>query len=238
MSAIVNDRDLILQAATIRVEAVALPPNVIVKPGQLGPGMLPAGVLTPTGVPFGQLAGQNSVNLGSQVVGALNAGNVSGLGALAMLSTVNAQTQVNNLGQLAFANQIAANQIGVGTLAAGVIYAGTIEVEKLVGTTILGKNVAGGSSVYVGGSSQGNSQVGMYLSGSSVGVLYVNGLFSAQTSGGVGILSTTASGQVNINGNLTGSIGSRVLLNDQLYNASMAIDGVTKEVQIRFRSPA
>src|SRR5690606_22154207 len=73
--------------------------------------------------------------------GSLAAGNVSGLGALALLNTVNLNTQttgalngltqVTNLGNLAYANAIAANQIGAGTLAAGVIYAGVINADQV-----------------------------------------------------------------------------------------------------------
>lgn len=94
----------------------------------------------------GALASQNTVSLSSQVTGQLSSGNVSGLGALALLNTVNlntqttgalnGQTQVTNLGTLAYANAIAANQIGAGTLAAGVIYSGTINANKINAGTL------------------------------------------------------------------------------------------------------
>ena len=102
----------------------------------------------------GALASQNTVNLSSQVTGQLSSGNVTGLGALALLNTVNlstqttgalnGQTQVTNLGTLAYANAIAANQIGAGTLAAGVIYSGTINADKInAGTLAAGVIYAG-----------------------------------------------------------------------------------------------
>ena len=103
----------------------------------------------------GALASQNTVNLSSQVTGQLSSGSVSGLGALALLNTVNlntqttgalnGQTQVTNLGTLAYANAIAANQIGAGTLAAGVIYAGTINADKINGGSFSGKEFTGGT---------------------------------------------------------------------------------------------
>ena len=102
----------------------------------------------------GALASQNTVNLATQVTGQLASGNVSGLGALALLNTVdlntqttgalNGQTQVTNLGSLAYANAIAANQIGAGTLAAGVIYAGTINADKVNAGSFSGKEFTGG----------------------------------------------------------------------------------------------
>jgi hypothetical protein len=85
------------------------------------------------------------------VTGQLSSSNVSGLGALALLNTVNlntqttgalnGQTQVTNLGNLAYANSIAANQIGAGTLAAGVIYAGTINADNITSGTITGRKI-------------------------------------------------------------------------------------------------
>ena len=102
----------------------------------------------------GALASQNTVNLSSQVTGQLSSGSVSGLGALALLNTVNlstqttgalnGQTQVTNLGTLAYANAIAANQIGAGTLAAGVIYSGTINADKINAGSFSGKEFTGG----------------------------------------------------------------------------------------------
>ena len=89
----------------------------------------------------GALSTADKVSLVTQVTGQLAAGNITGLGALALLNTVNLNTQttgalngatqVTNLGSLAYANAIAANQIGAGTLAAGVIYAGAINADNI-----------------------------------------------------------------------------------------------------------
>ena len=110
---------------------------------------------------LGALSAQDSVDLNTQVTGQLATGKITGLGALALLNAVdlstqtvgalNGQTQVTNLGTLAYANSIAADQIGAGTLAAGVIYAGTVNVDKLVGTTIVGKNIEGGHIISLSG---------------------------------------------------------------------------------------
>ena len=100
---------------------------------------------------LGTLAGQATVSLATQVTGQLASGNITGLGALALLNTVNlntqttgalnGQTQVTNLGTLAYANAIAANQIGAGTLAAGVIYAGAINADNITSGTITGRSI-------------------------------------------------------------------------------------------------
>lgn len=104
---------------------------------------------------LGKLSEQDVVDLTSQVTGQLASGNVSGLGALALLNKVdlntqtvgalNGQTQVTNLGNLAYANSIAANQIGAGTLAAGVIYAGTVNADKINAGSFAGKDFTGGT---------------------------------------------------------------------------------------------
>ena len=94
---------------------------------------------------LGTLAGQGVVNLATQITGQLANGNVSGLGALALLGSVSLANPAQVVGDLA------ANRIGVGTLAAGVIYAGTVNVENLVGTTITGKNISSADRVYIGG---------------------------------------------------------------------------------------
>ena len=104
---------------------------------------------------LGSIAAEDKVDLTSQVVGQLASGNVSGLGALALLNKVdlntqttgalNGQTQVTNLGSLAYANAIAANQIGAGTLAAGVIYSGTINADKINAGSFSGKEFTGGT---------------------------------------------------------------------------------------------
>lgn len=100
---------------------------------------------------LGSLASEEQVDLTTQVTGQLASGNVTGLGALALLNKVdlntqtvgalNGQTQVTNLGSLAYANAIAANQIGAGTLAAGVVYAGTINADNITSGTITGRKI-------------------------------------------------------------------------------------------------
>lgn len=110
---------------------------------------------------LGSLSAQETINLTNQVVGQLAMGNVTGYGALALLNQVNlntqtigalnGQTQVTNLGNLAYVNALAANQIGAGTLAAGVIYAGTVNVNNLVGNTISGKSLSGTDFIYIAG---------------------------------------------------------------------------------------
>ena len=104
---------------------------------------------------LGSLASEEQIDLTTQVTGQLASGNVTGLGALALLNKVdlntqtigalNGQTQVTNLGSLAYANAIAANQIGAGTLAAGVIYAGTINANKVNAGSFSGKEFTGGT---------------------------------------------------------------------------------------------
>ena len=104
---------------------------------------------------LGSLAAQDYVNLQTQVAGQLNSGNITGLGALALLNTVNlntqvtgaldANTQVNNLGALAYVNGLAANQIGAGQLAAGVVYAGQIIATQIKSGSFAGETFTGGT---------------------------------------------------------------------------------------------
>lgn len=87
---------------------------------------------------YGALSTQNEVDLATQITGQLANGNVSGLGALALLGNVNlATTQV--------VGDLAASRIGVGTLAAGVIYAGTINADKVNSGSFSGKDFTGGT---------------------------------------------------------------------------------------------
>lgn len=98
---------------------------------------------------YGALSAADRINLAQQVTGQLAMGNVTGYGALALLNTVNlntqttgalnGQTQVTNLGNLAYANAIAANQIGAGQLAAGVIYAGSVDASQITAGIITGR---------------------------------------------------------------------------------------------------
>lgn len=100
---------------------------------------------------LGTLSAQETVNLSTQITGQLAMGNVTGYGALALLNQVNlntqtvgalnGQTQVTNLGTLAYVNSLAANQIGAGTLAAGVIYAGQINADNITAGTLTGRTI-------------------------------------------------------------------------------------------------
>ena len=111
---------------------------------------------------FGELSQEETIDLATQVTGQLAAGDVTGLGALALLNVVNLNTQtvgalngltqVTDLGALAYANAIAANQIGAGTLAAGVVYAGTVNASQVNAGSFTGKTFTGGT--FTGGTFQ------------------------------------------------------------------------------------
>ncbi len=189
---------------------------------------------------MGALSAQDTVNLTSQVTGQLASGNVTGLGALALLNTVNlntqtvgalnGQTQVTNLGTLAYANAIAANQIGAGTLAAGVIYAGTINANQINAGVINGSNVSGALYVDV---KSGGSTVAIMDNGSTMGLAGFHtfngtGGFYHGSFGNPGNLIKIENGTLTINGsagNLAGSLGSRILLKNVTYN--ITVNGTT-----------
>lgn len=91
---------------------------------------------------LGGLATKNAVDLANDVIGYLSSGKVTGLGALSTLNyinlggsyvtgTIDARTQVNYLGALAYANAVAADQIGAGQLAAGVAYIGDLNAGQI-----------------------------------------------------------------------------------------------------------
>lgn len=136
---------------------------------------------------LGSLSAQEQINLTNQVVGQLAMGNVTGYGALALLNQVNlntqvmgalnGQTQVTNLGTLAYVNGLAANQIGAGTLAVGVQYAGTIHVSNLIGDMITGKSVQGGDLIYIGGVNA-SAPIAMSRVSNDEGRMTVRGFFS------------------------------------------------------------
>ncbi|MCK9234922.1 MAG: hypothetical protein M0P09_01245 [Acholeplasmataceae bacterium] len=104
---------------------------------------------------LGAIARSDLVSLTSQITGQLANSNVSGLGALALLNAVdlntqttgalNGLTQVNNLGNLAYVNALAANQIGAGTLAVGIVYAGGINATQVNSGSFVGKTFTGGT---------------------------------------------------------------------------------------------
>ena len=136
---------------------------------------------------LGSLASEEQVDLTTQVTGQLASGNVSGLGALALLNKVdlntqtvgalNGQTQVTNLGSLAYANAIAANQIGAGTLAAGVIYAGEINADNLTSGTITGRTIrtkASGARLQIHASGADSDSLVIYNSNGGANVYMSN----------------------------------------------------------------
>lgn len=189
---------------------------------------------------YGALSAQDQVNLTNQVTGQLASGNVTGLGALALLNVVNLNTQtvgalngatqVTNLGTLAYANAIAANQIGAGTLAAGVIYAGTINANQINAGVINGSSVSG--ALYVDVKTGGNT-VAIMDNGATMGVAGFHtfsgsGGFYHGSFGSPGSQIKIENGTLTINGsagNLAGSLGSRILLKNVTYN--ITIDGNT-----------
>lgn len=135
---------------------------------------------------LGLLSGQDQVNLTTQVTGTLASSSITGLGALALLNAVNlntqtvgalnGQTQVTNLGTLAYANAIAANQIGAGTLAAGVVYAGEINADNITSGSITSRTVrtaATGTRLEINptGGYQGRGRVDFYYSNTTTTLL-------------------------------------------------------------------
>jgi hypothetical protein len=121
----------------------------------------------------------------ANIINQLTVSKITGLGALATLSSVNASTQVTNLGGLAFADQIAANQIGAGTLAAGVIYAGTINADNITSGTITGRTVR---------TSSGSTRVEM--ASDNTLTFYSSGSTKAQIGAGGGNVTCYGSGTI------------------------------------------
>lgn len=150
---------------------------------------------------LGKLSEQDFVDLTSQVTGQLANDNVSGLGALALLNKVdlntqtvgalNGQTQVTNLGSLAYANSIAANQIGAGTLAAGVIYAGTVNADNITSGVITGRKIVTATS---------GSRVEIYTGTRSgeIEVYSPAGPVTTITQFGIGLAGNTSDGALRV----------------------------------------
>lgn len=87
---------------------------------------------------FGVLASQATVNLASQITGQLANGNVSGLGALALLGSV-------ALDSAYVTSNLAVNRLGAGTLAAGIIYAGDVAASQITSGYIAAARINAGS---------------------------------------------------------------------------------------------
>jgi len=166
------------------------------------------------------------------VTGQLANGNVSGLGALALLNVVNLNTQtvgalngatqVTNLGTLAYANAIAANQIGAGTLAAGVVYAGTINADQVNAGSFSGKTFTGGQ--FSGGSY--TSTLGTYTANlSSGGIAFVeNGTLRASISPG-GAQFNSASPYADYGVTISGGQQAGLYLSGPVAGAAMYMVG-------------
>jgi len=133
-----------------------------------GPAQAQAKLMTTGDIGVFDLATANIINK-------LSVANITGLGALATISKVDASTQVNNLGNLAFANRVYADEIGVGTLAAGVIYAGTISADKVTAGTLTGQTIQ---------TSTGSTRVVINEAAGNNIKVYYNGTMSAQIGGG------------------------------------------------------
>lgn len=181
MAAIVNERDLILQATAPRLEPISLPNNV-----------------------------------------EIDIDNVLGAGALAKLDFVDANTQVTNLGDLAYADTILANQIGAGTLPVGVVYAGEINADQVNAGTFTGltfRTTASTSGeqvvishatndirVRVGGTVRvrlGGDGTNGYLT-INKGAVLTPGIYAESTGGAAAIYATTSGGTEAIGGNASG----------------------------------
>lgn len=148
---------------------------------------------------LGSLSGQEAVNLATQITGQLANGNVSGLRALALLDSVSLSNPVQVVGDLA------ASRIGVGVLAAGVIYAGTVNVENLVGTTIVGKNLSGADFIYLGGNSPASSPLWMAKVGTDEANLTMKGRLEVGRTDGLSSFAIS-----NVNNLSHGSISTGV----------------------------
>lgn len=139
MAAIVNDRDVLLQAASPRVLGYTTPGNETVPPSNLGNGNLPGGV----GVPLGNLA--SGTLPGSISVPALS---VSGTLQTYQLSAA-VITTLNLSAQSLSANQIVTGTLDAGRLSANVIttsnfYAQTINATQIVAGTMSADRIYGG----------------------------------------------------------------------------------------------
>jgi len=165
MSEILNARDMILQAATLRTEPVMLPPTVVVPPGQIGAGSLPEAVTGAGGntlVHEGNFQAQTVIakqidsrgltikdDAGVVLFSAgvnLSSSRVDGLGALASKNVVDLATQavgfldgptrVTNMGPLAYATVVAAERIVGGAFTGQTFTGGTFTGTTFSGITV------------------------------------------------------------------------------------------------------
>lgn len=138
----------------------------------------------------------------ANIVNALSVSNITGLGALATISKVDAYTQVTNLGGLAFASAIYADEIGAGTLASGVVYAGVVNAGQVNAGVLNGIAITAGS---------GGTPSSRALEITSGGVVYVDNVFGGfgrftnyANTGADALVATSAGGgaAITANGNL------------------------------------
>ena len=227
MATIVNARDVILQAAAVRTLPVALPPNIVVPAVQVsGLGALATkNTVLPTEVTgLGGLALKDRIDVALDLTAPLTASNITGLGALATLSAVNASTQVTHLGSLAFANTIAADQIGAGQLAAGVVYAGSVLATQITTGTLTAATVNTSSYIRAYGSTPSAVDLGIQS-------LFPSVYGEASRSSGVGVVGAASAGP-GVLGKTTHSEWSAIVGwglgsgSDGVYGAAVSATGV------------
>lgn len=148
MATIVNDRDVLLQAASPRIMPTTLPGNVTVPPGQLGNGQLPGGVTVPPGN-LGSGALPDSISVPAlSVTGTLQTYQLSA----AVVTTANLSAQ--NIS----ANQIVSGTISTSRLASDVITAGNLSAQNIYATQVVAGSFAG--KTFTGGTFSGVSIIG------------------------------------------------------------------------------
>jgi hypothetical protein len=94
-----------------------------------------AGTWTPSNITGGLQASEGKIDLAKDITGKLATHAIDGLGALALLNSVDA-SQVNNLGKYATANYIVANDIISGTLNASIVNVTNLNANNISTGTI------------------------------------------------------------------------------------------------------
>lgn len=120
---------------------------------------------------LGELSAQEKVDLTSMVTGQLASGNVSGLGALALLNTVSLNPAPGS--PVTVIGTLAADRVGIGTLAVGVQYAGQINASQINAGSFSGKTFTGGT--FTGAEFQTTNNGGYVFASGSKMSLYDNG---------------------------------------------------------------
>ncbi|QEI07826.1 pentapeptide repeat-containing protein [Pigmentiphaga aceris] len=250
MSTIINARDKILQAATVRTEPVTLPPTVVVPPGQIGAGSLPEAVKGAGGntlVHQGNFQAQTVIanqidsrgltirdEAGTIVFSAgqrLSAARVQGLGDLALQSSIDlatqvsgrldASTKVTNLGSLAFASTVAANQIVSGSFIGKTFSGGHFSGTSFEGGTFTG-------TTFNGGTFNGVRLTGDVVNATNIAASgYIEAArLIARTS--VDAWDLACNGTFSLNTRPAGAFGKDIVLRGDNLRGSINIDGVDK----------